>query len=85
MVALSELAERVEGRSDLVKFIGELRRVLLVDPQSWENRDLESFLEALAAWTQSMDGAYSNRGEALPETPTWKMMAEMLLAASIYE
>jgi len=50
-----------------------------------ENDTLDSFLEALAAWTDEMDGYYRNMNEDAPVTLQWKTIADMLMAASIYE
>jgi hypothetical protein len=32
-----------------------------------------------------MEGDYHNRGEAVPEQPSWKTLGEILVAATIYE
>jgi hypothetical protein len=32
-----------------------------------------------------MEGYYNNRGEAMPETPDWQTLGQMLLAARVYE
>ena len=45
---------------------------------------LEGWL-SLAAWAEDMDGYYLNAGGPVPEQPTWKTLADMLLAARIYE
>jgi hypothetical protein len=42
-------------------------------------------LEALAAWVEDMDGYYLNQGKAVPEKPDWKHVADMLMAAKLYE
>jgi hypothetical protein len=42
----------------------------------WENPRLGPFLEALSAWGVS---------SRVPEEPSWRSFAEMLLAAKIYE
>ena len=38
-------------------------------PEEWENRDLPSYLEAIAAWVDDMDGYYRNLGEDSPTSP----------------
>jgi hypothetical protein len=32
-----------------------------------------------------MEGYFKNRGEAVPEQPTWKTLAQILCAAKVYE
>ncbi|MFJ5956047.1 hypothetical protein ACIQC5_08800 [Paenarthrobacter sp. NPDC092416] len=73
------------NRLELADLIDQLRDNLKEDPESWENPDLDRFLESLAAWTRDMDGVFLNRGEPLPEVPSWELIADMLLAAKIYE
>ncbi len=54
--------------------------------EEWENSDLESFLGGLANFTNDMSGFYKNMGEDVDlEIATWRMTAQMLLAATIYE
>jgi hypothetical protein len=75
----------IRTRNDLVNFLRQLSASYVNDPASWENNDLQSFLEALAAWVADMDGYYLNRNQPIPETPEWKTLAEILLAARHYE
>lgn len=75
----------IHTRLDFTAYVRALLRDFRSAPHSWENRDLDSFLEALAAWMKDMDGYYQNQGLALPEQPTWNMFAEILTAARQYE
>lgn len=77
--------EDVRSRADLAKFILQLRDDLVSNPDSWENPDLERYLEALGAWTADMDGWFANRGDNEPAQPSWSLVAHMLYAAVIYE
>ena len=78
-------ADVVRSREDLVGFILELRDDLEANGALWENPTLDDFLEALAGWCQDMPGAFLNRGESQPDQPDWRLVAQMLLAASAYE
>jgi hypothetical protein len=84
-MTLEEQAEAIASREDFVQFVQSLSRVNAQKPEWWENSDLGSYLEAFGAWVAVMDKAYRNRGETLPSQPSWKMIAEMLLAATMYE
>ena len=55
------------------------------NPSTWENTNLESFLEALGSWVEDMDGYYINQGKPVPTQPDWKIAADMLMAATMYE
>ncbi|MEV8031868.1 hypothetical protein [Streptomyces sp. NPDC086182] len=77
--------EHVDSREDLAAFVRSLHRSHAEDGSSWENADLPSFLEALAAWIDDSDGWYSNTGRELPASGDWRFFARALRAATIYE
>ena len=84
----SSLADRVRSitsRDDLVAFIHNLVFDLKTRPDAWGNSQLDSYLEALAAWTEDMDGYFQNRGEPTPSEPSWRLLGEILMAATMYE
>lgn len=82
---LREAAAAVASRSELAAFVGALAREAQVSGGGWENSSLESYLEALGAWVDDLEGFRLNRGEAVESTPSWRLIAEMLLAATVYE
>jgi len=77
--------EHVNSREDLAAFVRSLHRSHGEDGTSWENPDLPSFLEALAAWIDDADGWYSNTGRELPARGDWRFFARALRAATVYE
>ena len=79
------LADSVQNRDDLVQFIQALRADLRDNPDDWENTSLDDYLEAMAAWIDDCDGYYKNTGQPIPKTPSWKMLADILMAAKMYE
>lgn len=72
-------------RAELAGFLDQLADSLLEEPERWENDTLESFLRGWSAWLVDMDGYFLNRGEPVPDTPSWQLIAQMLLAARVYE
>jgi hypothetical protein len=52
--------DHVDSREDLAAFVRSLRRSNAEDGGSWENANLPSFLDALAAWMDDADGWYRN-------------------------
>lgn len=81
-------AERINlvvTREDFVVFVRELSKDYRLNTQSWENKDTGAFLEALAAWVEDMDGFYQHQGQPVPDKPDWKHVADMLMAATVYE
>lgn len=72
-------------RAELAGFIDQLADSYLESPEHWENDTIESFLRAWSAWLNDMDGFFINRGEPVPESPSWQLIAQMMLAARVYE
>ncbi len=81
------LLDKVQTREDLAAFVRMLREDLLEGGHTdeWENPTLERYLAALAAWVDDMDGHFQNRGETVPEQPSWNLIGQILYAAKIYE
>ncbi|MFP1727020.1 hypothetical protein [Lonsdalea quercina] len=75
----------VSSKDDLVKLISALARDFKENPDEWENKDLSSYLEAVASWIEDMDGYYENTNQPLPKDTNWKVFADILMAAKIYE
>ena len=75
---LPELVRRVDSRESFLAFVAALHADLRSDAASWENPSLDRYLEALHSWTEDM-------GERLPQSPSWRILADILYAAKIYE
>ena len=75
----------VETREQFVAFVRQMEADLREGASSWENVDLPTFLEALAAWVEAMDAAYMNMKQEPPSQVNWKFFAQALAAATIYE
>ncbi len=77
--------ESIQSREDFVDFLHVLVKYLCENPESWENRDLASYLERLAAWVKVVDRVYRIHGEEIPEQLDWKFIGGLFLAAKTYE
>lgn len=75
----------VSTRDELVAFAKSLAADFRENPDAWENTTVDAYLEAFAAWVEDMDGFYLNQGESIPESPSWRVVADMLMAAKMYE
>lgn len=73
------------SRDDFVAFVQRLSEEFRASPQSWEHKDIGSYLDALAAWVSDMDGYYIHRGQPVLQNPDWQTVADMLRAATLYE
>jgi hypothetical protein len=84
-VDLGASCQLIQSRQDFIIFLHALGARLHQKPQAWANGDRASYLEALTAWVEDREGYYRNRGEEVPEQPTWKTLGQILLAATVYE
>lgn len=75
----------VGDRPSLANFLGFLAQDLKQNPTKWRNSDLESFLNALSRWLEDCEGYYANNNRSVPVQPSWKDVAEMMMAAKVYE
>jgi hypothetical protein len=82
---MSSAPESVNSKSDFVQFVEGLRADPGKNPDEWENPTLDSFLEAMAAWVTASDDSYRNTGRPVPDNVSWRVFAEVLAAARIYE
>ena len=82
---LTEKANTVQTREDFISLVHLLVQDLKENPNEWESNDLESFLRAIAAWVEDMNGYYQSQGLPLPHQPDWKLFGQILVAAKIYE
>ena len=84
--ALVEKAEAIQSKADFDAFVQLLLRNYREYPDEWENNTLELFLQGLAGFVESMEGYYSNVGAKVDlERPGWRVFADILLAARVYE
>ena len=78
--------ETVASREGLAQFVEYLMRDLHANPETWENVRLEDFLEALAAYIRDVPGYYQNfQMDVDPDVPSWRLFADVLAGATIYE
>jgi hypothetical protein len=83
---LHERVNHVRSKADLVEFVRVLAEGLTTtNREDWENPTLETYLAALARWLEDSDGYYRNQGRPVPAEPSWRDVADMLMAAKMYE
>lgn len=82
---LEQMANRVQTRDDFIRFVRELNEDRNSASREWGNDDLPKYLDAVAAWTEDMDGYFLNNGQPVPQQPDWKLFATILFAARVYE
>jgi hypothetical protein len=77
--------EKIRTRQDFISFLRSIKKDYSKNISSWENKDIETFLEAMASWVEDMDGFYINKGLPVPGKPDWKVFADILMGGKLYE
>ncbi|NML63893.1 hypothetical protein HHL22_01620 [Hymenobacter sp. RP-2-7] len=80
----------VKSRHDFIEFLNNLLTDYQKTGKNWENQNLRDFLEALASYAADVDGYYQNLAKAGGEeidadTASWRVFADMLRSATVYE
>jgi hypothetical protein len=75
----------VATADDLAGVIHAMVNDLRKHKDDWANTSLDAFLDALATSVEDIEQRYAARGEAVPDQPSWRLFAELLVAASGYE
>ena len=76
----------VRTRDELIDHIVRLLDEHDAVGDQWGNKDLYSFLQAMAAWLNDCEGYYRNSGQPVDaRQPSWQLFADALSAASVYE
>lgn len=84
--ASSESFTELKSRHDLVALIYSLHEEIEANPERWDNRTLSSYLRALAAFLNDAQGYYDNaKLNVSADVPSWRLFADCLSAASIYD
>lgn len=85
MSSLLEKINAIKSKEDFVKFLEYLIENLNNNSEEWANSSLSEYLEAMASWTEDMEGYYYNNNLPIPENVDWKVFANILIAAKMYE
>ncbi|ACU60509.1 DUF7660 family protein [Chitinophaga pinensis] len=82
---LTNDALEINSKEDFLAFFDKLITQFETNPQSWENKDLRSYLNAMYSWIEDMNGFYKNTGLPIPQHVDWKTFGHILIAATMYE
>lgn len=77
---------KVKDRQSFIKFLDLLRQDLIHHPETWENKTLPDFLEALASYAEDIQGYYDNTDANLDaEKAARSTFADISKGAKVYE
>jgi hypothetical protein len=79
-------SESCQSRQQLIDHLFRLMDDFDGVGNHWQNQNLYSFLQALAAWLNDCEGYYRSTGQSIDvEKASWQLVADALSAASVYE
>lgn len=77
---------KIETRDDFVRFVEWLHKDFQVNTAAWDNDNLRSFLSGVVGTSQDVGGHYRTVGIQIdPDVPSWRVFADILYGATIYE
>ena len=77
---------KVTDRQTFIKFNDLLRQDLLENPETWENKKLDDFLEAFSSYAEDIQGYYNNTKQNVnADQANWQTFADIFKGASVYE
>lgn len=77
--------KEVKTKADFIVFLNELSKNHKSSMDEWKNKRLDGFLNAMAVWVEDREAFnQSNNVQEPPDIP-WGFIANMFLAAKIYE
>ena len=83
---LVDFAKKISSKKEFDFFLECLVRDYVDNKDEWENTDLLSYLLGLCGYVHDIEGYYQNIGEKVDANViSWRIVAEMLIAASVYE
>jgi hypothetical protein len=82
---LIDFAKKITSKEEFDFFLQCLVKDYVDNQSEWENADLLNYLTGLSKYVVDMKGFYQNIGEDIDTgIITWRIAAEMLIAASVY-
>ena len=77
---------KVTDRQSFIEFIELLHQDFRKNPESWQNRNLNDFLEAISRYANDIQGYYDNTNKDVnADQPTWQVFADIFKGSKIYE
>lgn len=76
----------VSDRKSFSNFARNLMIKYQTEGENWENKRIDNFIEAISSYAEDIDGYYMNMNfETSADTPTWRIFAQILKGATVYE
>lgn len=85
MIDFKNKINEISTKEDFINFVELLVSDLKNNPEDWTNKTLSEYLKGISSWTEDMEGYYQNNDIPIPKNVNWKVFANILVAAKMYE
>lgn len=77
---------KVTDRLSFINFVKLLQQDFLKNSESWENKTVPDFLEAVSSYAEDIQDYYDNTNQNInADEPNWNTFSDILNGAKIYE
>jgi len=77
---LFEKANASKDKQSFLEFLEALRNDFISSQETWENLNIDEFLESIGRWVEDYD-----KDDINFEKPNWKTISAMFLMGKLYE
>ena len=83
---LEESTQSINSKEEFALFLERLRIDYQTNEDEWENTSLPEYFHGMIGFCMQADNYYQNIGVDFDcEQPSWRLFADILLAARVYE
>lgn len=82
---ICNILESIDSKEEFMKFLVELRDDYKHRREEWENKDINTYLDAVYSWVDDMEGYFCNMNMEIPGNINWKFIATLFYVGKIYE
>ena len=82
---MNEILKNIKTKKDFIDFINILFNDINENPEEWEDKSVNSYLESMQSWVENMEGYYNNTKQEIPQDINWNFIATLLYVGKIYE
>lgn len=82
---ICNILESVNSKEEFMEFLVELRYDNEHREEEWENKDINTYLDAVYSWVDDMEGYFRNMNMDIPDNINWKFIAILFYVGKIYE
>lgn len=80
---MTKIIEKIKNKSDFIRFLNLLSKDFERNPNEWENKTIQEFLEQMASWIEDYSTCPVN--DIKWDTIDFKVLAQIVYMGKIYE